>query len=232
MELGGNAPFLMFDDADIDAALDGLIACKFRNAGQTCVSANRIFVQEDVHDRFAEALAERVKAMRVGRGELAGSEIGPLINRQALDKVESLIADARGNGAAMLAGGACHEAGELFYQPTVLTGVRPGMDIASSEIFGPVAALMPFASEEEAIALANDTPFGLAAYLFTRDLGRAWRVGEALEYGMVGVNQGILSSAAAPFGGVKQSGMGREGSRHGLDDYLELKYLNMGGIAR
>lgn len=232
LELGGNAPFLVFDDADIDAALDGLVACKFRNAGQTCVSANRIFVQEAIHDRFAHALADRVKAMRVARGDAAGAEIGPLINRQALEKVESLIADARAHGAEVLAGGSCHETGGLLYEPTVLTGITPGMAIACNEIFGPVAALMPFRTEQEAIALANDTPFGLAAYLYTRDIGRAWRVGEALEYGMVGVNQGILSSAAAPFGGIKQSGMGREGSRHGLDDYLELKYLNMGGIAR
>lgn len=231
MELGGNAPFLIFDDADIDRALDGLVACKFRNAGQTCVSANRILVHRSIHDRFARALADRVAAMRVGPGQDAQSEIGPLINPQALFKVESLIADARDSGATVLTGGNGHAAGALFYEPTVLTGVHAGMAIAGNEIFGPVAAIMPFSTEEEAVAIANDTPFGLAAYVFTRDLGRAWRVGEALQYGMVGINQGILSSAAAPFGGIKQSGMGREGSRHGLDDYLELKYLNMGGIS-
>lgn len=231
MELGGNAPFIVFDDADLNAAIEGIIASKFRNAGQTCVCANRIFVQSGMVETFTERLRERAEALRVADGETPGSEIGPLINEAALTKVERLVADARQAGATVLAGGNTHAAGELFYAPTILTGVTPDMAIAREEIFGPIAPIIAFDDEADAIALANDTEFGLAAYLFTRDLGRAWRVGEALEYGMVGINEGIISSAAAPFGGIKQSGFGREGSRYGLDDYLELKYMLMGGLA-
>jgi succinate-semialdehyde dehydrogenase/glutarate-semialdehyde dehydrogenase len=231
MELGGNAPFIVFDDADLDAAIEGAMASKFRNAGQTCVCANRMFVQAGIMPEFARRLAGRVAALKVGDGEMAGCEVGPLINEAGLAKTERLVAAARAAGAKVLTGGAKHAAGELFYQPTVIENVTPDMAVAQEEIFGPVAPLIRFETEAEAIAMANDTIYGLAAYLFTTDLGRAWRVGEALEYGMVGINEGILSSAAAPFGGVKQSGFGREGSRHGLDDYLETKYMLMGGLS-
>ena len=230
MELGGNAPFIVFDDADLDAAADGLMASKFRNAGQTCVCANRVFVHTKVMDAFAAKMLDRVARLKVSRGEEDGAEIGPLINEDAIAKVERLVSAAQSGGAQLVTGGQRHEAGALFYQPTIMSGVATSMDIAREEIFGPVAALIAFDNEEDVVAMANDTPYGLAAYAYTRDLGRAWRVSEALEYGMVGINEGVISSAAAPFGGVKQSGMGREGSRYGIDDYLELKYIMMGGL--
>ncbi len=203
---------------------------KFRNAGQTCVCANRIFVQASVMETFADLVRERVSKLKVAAGNVDGADIGPLINANAVRKVERLVETACRDGAKLLAGGKRHGAGELFYMPTILADVRPEMDIAKEEIFGPIVALIAFNSESEVISQANDTPFGLAAYVYTRDLGRAWRLGERLEYGMVGINDGALSNAAAPFGGVKQSGMGREGSRYGLDDYLEIKYLLMGGL--
>ncbi len=231
MELGGNAPFIVFDDADLDAALEGMMASKYRNAGQTCVCANRIFVQRGVMDEVAARLVARAKDLKVAKGDVAGSQIGPLINTKAMEKVERLVAAATDAGAEVLTGGARHNAGPLFYTPTVIANVSADMAIAREEIFGPVAALIPFDTEAEAIALANDTAFGLASYFYTRDLGRAWRVGEALDYGMVGINEGIVSSAAAPFGGVKQSGYGREGSHYGLDDYLDIKYMLMGGLS-
>ena len=231
MELGGNAPFIVFADVDLDAALDGLMASKYRNAGQTCVCANRVFVERSIARDFAERLAKRVAALKVAPGDEAGAEIGPLISPAALEKTERLVADAVGKGGRVVTGGSRHAAGELFYQPTVIDGVTTDMAMMREEIFGPVAPLIAFDGEAEAVAMANDTEYGLAAYLYTRDLGRAWRVGDALEYGMVGINEGILSSAAAPFGGVKQSGFGREGSRHGLEDYLDIKYMLMGGLS-
>ena len=232
LELGGNAPFIVFDDADLDAAADGLMASKFRNAGQTCVCANRILVQGGVYDAFLAKVRAKVSALVVGDGAAPGTTVGPLINAAAVDKVEALVADALAGGATALMGGQRSDAGPGFYQPTVLTGVHGDMAIATSEIFGPVVPVIRFADEDEAVRLANDTPYGLAAYFYARDLGRVWRVMEALEYGMVGVNDGILSTEVAPFGGIKQSGLGREGSRHGLDEYLELKYCLMGGIGR
>lgn len=231
MELGGNAPFIIFDDADLDAAIEGLLASKYRNAGQTCVCANRIFVQRPVHGEVVKRLVDRVSQMKVGPGTIAENDIGPLINTAAIEKVNSLVASALDQGAELLIGAASNQAGALFYTPTVLDNVTNDMAIARSEIFGPVATIIAFDTEEEVVQQANDTDYGLAAYLYSRDLGRVWRVGEALEYGMVGLNQGILSSASAPFGGIKQSGNGREGSRYGLEDYLEIKYLCLGGIA-
>lgn len=230
LELGGNAPFIVFDDADLDAAIDGLMASKFRNAGQTCVCANRILVQDGVHDAFVEKLKHRVATLVVGDGAAPGTTIGPLINRAAVGKVDGLVTAARKAGAKVAMGGKAAGAG--FYQPTVLTGVTPDMAVASAEIFGPVVPVIRFADEADAICIANDTPYGLAAYFYARDMGRIWRVMEALEYGMVGVNDGIISTEVAPFGGIKHSGLGREGSRHGLDEYLELKYCLMGGIDR
>jgi succinate-semialdehyde dehydrogenase/glutarate-semialdehyde dehydrogenase len=232
LELGGNAPFIVFDDADLDAAADGLMASKFRNAGQTCVCANRVLLQDGVHDAFVEKVRARVAALVVGDGAAPGTTIGPLINAVAVDKVESLVRDALTGGATALMGGNRSDVGAGFFEPTVLAGVNADMAIATSEIFGPVVPLIRFADEDEAVRLANDTPYGLAAYFYARDLGRVWRVMEALEYGMVGVNDGILSTEVAPFGGIKQSGLGREGSRHGLDEYLEIKYCLMGGIGR
>ncbi len=231
MELGGNAPFIVFDDADLDAALDGLMASKFRNAGQTCVCANRVYVQDGVIGEFAERLAKRVATLNVGPGDRSGTEIGPLISEAAFAKVERMVSDALARGGRVLTGGAKHPAGELFYQPTVIDGVTADMDVMRDEIFGPVAPVAGFATEAEAIQMANETEYGLAAYVYTRDLGRAWRVGDALAHGMVGINEGVLSSPAAPFGGVKQSGFGREGSRYGLDDYLDVKYMLMGGLS-
>jgi len=230
MELGGNAPFIVFDDADVDAAVDGAMIAKFRNNGQTCVCANRIYVQDAVHDAFAKKLAERVGAMRVGPGHEDGVDVGPLIDTHALEKVEAHVADALANGATLETGGERHALGRSFYRPTVLTGATDAMTIASEETFGPVAALFRFDTVEEVIQRANDTIFGLAAYFYAGDLNRVWRVAEALEYGMVGVNTGLISTEVAPFGGVKQSGQGREGSRHGIDDYLEMKYVCLGGI--
>ena len=230
MELGGNAPFIVFDDADLDAAVQGAIACKFRNAGQTCVCANRILVQSGIHDAFAERLAAAVRAFKVGDGMTPGTDIGPLIDPGAAATVLGMVANAVALGAELVTGGNRAANGECFVEPTVLTGVQRDMRVFREEIFGPVAPLVKFATEEEAIELANDTEFGLAAYFYSRDIGRAWRVAEGLDYGIVGINEGIISNEAAPFGGVKQSGIGREGSKYGMDEYLEIKYLCMGGI--
>jgi succinate-semialdehyde dehydrogenase/glutarate-semialdehyde dehydrogenase len=230
MELGGNAPFLVFDDADLDKAVQGAMASKYRNAGQTCVCANRIYVQDGVYDKFAEKLAAEVKKLKVGDGTEAGVTTGPLINKAAIEKVEEHIADATAKGAKIVLGGKRHKLGGSFFEPTVLTGVTTDMKVAREETFGPVAPLFRFKTEEEAIKLANDTEFGLAAYFYSRDIGRVWRVGEALEYGIVGINEGIISSEVVPFGGVKESGLGREGSQHGVEEFLELKYMLMGGI--
>ena len=223
LELGGNAPFIVFDDADLDQAVEGAMASKYRNAGQTCVCANRILVQSGVYNAFAEKLAERVRALSVGNGTEAGTDIGPMIEEKAIVKVEEHIQDALSKGAALLHGG--DRLGGLFFQPAILTGVTPEMKVAQEETFGPMAPLFAFDTEEQAITMANDTIFGLAAYFYTRDYARIARVSEALEYGMVGHNTGIISNEVAPFGGVKQSGLGREGSRYGIDEYLELKYL-------
>jgi len=231
LELGGNAPFIVFDDADLDAAVEGAMASKFRNAGQTCVCANRFLVQESVAEEFTEKLTARIAALKVAPGLDQGAEIGPLINQAGHTKVSALVDNAVAAGAVVRVGGRSSDRGGNFYEPTVLTGVTHNMDIANSEIFGPVAPLMTFSDEAQAIRMANDTPFGLAAYFYARDLGRVWRVMEALEYGMVGINDGIVSSEVAPFGGIKQSGLGREGSKHGLDEYMELKYALMGGIS-
>ena len=230
MELGGNAPFIVFDDADLDAAVQGTLLCKYRNAGQTCVCANRVLVQAGVYDAFAEQLAAAVSAMNVGDGMAPGTVIGPLIDRGAADAVLGMVDDAVGRGAAVLTGGGRAANGECFVEPTVLAGVSRDMRVFREEIFGPVAPLVKFATEEEAVELANDTEYGLAAYFYSRDIGRVWRVAERLDYGMVGINEGIISNEAAPFGGVKESGIGREGSRYGMDEYLEMKYLCMGGI--
>lgn len=228
LELGGNAPFIVFDDADLEPAVEGALQSKYRNSGQTCVCANRILVQAGIYDAFAERLAARVGELRVGPGTDAGVTQGPLIDTAALTKVESQVADAVGQGARVLAGGARHALGGTFYQPTVLADVTQDMLIAREETFGPVAPLLRFGDEAEAIALANATEYGLAAYFYSRDLARVWRVAEALEYGMVGVNAGVISTAVAPFGGVKQSGFGREGSRYGIEEYLDIKYLCLG----
>jgi succinate-semialdehyde dehydrogenase/glutarate-semialdehyde dehydrogenase len=228
MELGGNAPFLVFDDADLDAAVEGLIASKYRNSGQTCICANRVFVQDAVYDEFAKKLAEAVAALKVGPGIDEDTAIGPLVNAEALEKVESLVEDARNSGAAVLTGGRRHELGRTFYEVTVLTNVTTQMQIASEEIFGPVAPLFRFGSEADAIELANDTPYGLAAYFFAGDLARIFRVSEGLDYGMIGVNTGSISTEVAPFGGYKESGLGREGGKHGIDEYLETKYVAIG----
>ena len=228
LELGGNAPFIVFDDADLGAAVEGALQSKYRNSGQTCVCANRILVQSGIYDAFAERLAVRVGELRVGPGTEAGVTQGPLIDTAALAKVESQVADALRQGARVLAGGGRHPLGGTFYQPTVLADVTPAMSIAREEKFGPVAPLLRFGDEAEAIALANATEYGLAAYFYSRDLARVWRVAEALEYGMVGVNAGVISTAVAPFGGVKQSGFGREGSRYGIEEYLDIKYLCLG----
>lgn len=231
MELGGNAPFIVFDDADLDEAVIGAMASKYRNAGQTCVCANRILVQESVFDAFTEKLVAAVNALKVGNGADEGITIGPLINDEAFTKVSAMVNQATDNGATVLVGGKGTDVeGENFYHPTVLVDVDDTMDVYNEEIFGPVAPLFKFKTEEEAIRIANDTPFGLSSYFYSRDIGRIWRVSESLDYGIVGVNEGIISTEVAPFGGVKESGTGREGSKYGIDDYLELKYLNMGGI--
>ena len=230
MELGGNAPFIVFDDADLDAAVEGAMTSKFRNTGQTCVCANRILVQDTVYDAFAAKLSEAVKELKVGFGLEEGVSQGPLIDLAGLEKVEEHVADATAKGARVAVGGARHERGGSFYQPTVLTGVTTDMKITREETFGPVAPLFRFSTEAEAIEMANDTQFGLAAYFYARDMGRVWRVAEALETGIVGINTGIISNEVAPFGGVKESGVGREGSKYGLDDFLEIKYLCMGGV--
>ena len=224
-ELGGNAPFIVFDDADLNAAVDGALIAKYRNAGQTCVCANRFLIQSGIYDAFAERFAARVRDMKVGPGTEDGVLQGPLIDAAALAKVESHVADAVALGARLLCGGSRHDQGGNFFQPTVLADMTPAMRVAREETFGPVAPLFRFETEAEAVAMANDTEFGLAAYFYTRSLARSWRVGEALEYGMVGVNTGLISNEVAPFGGIKQSGIGREGSKYGIDDYLEIKYL-------
>jgi succinate-semialdehyde dehydrogenase/glutarate-semialdehyde dehydrogenase len=230
LELGGNAPFIVFDDADLDAAVEGALASKYRNAGQTCVCANRIYVQDGVYDAFAAKLAEKVKGFKVGVGTEPGVVIGPLIDEQGMKKVETHVADALGKGAKVLLGGKKHERGGRFFQPTVLTHVTPQMLVSHEETFGPVAPLIRFGTEEEVIALANDSEFGLSGYFYSRDVGRIFRVAEAMEAGIVGANVGIISTEIAPFGGVKQSGLGREGSKYGLDEYLEVKYILLGGI--
>jgi succinate-semialdehyde dehydrogenase/glutarate-semialdehyde dehydrogenase len=230
MELGGNAPFIVFDDADLDKAVAGAMASKFRNAGQTCVCANRILVQDTVYDAFAEKLAAAARGLKVGPGTEAGVTVGPLINADAVKKVSEHVADAVKKGALVVMGGKPHVLGGTFFEPTILTGVTPQMRVASEETFGPVAPLFKFSTEAEAIRMANDTPFGLAAYFFSRDIGRCWRVAEALEYGIVGVNEGITSTEIAPFGGFKESGIGREGSHHGIDEFVEIKYTLMGGL--
>ena len=230
LELGGNAPFIVFDDADVDAAVDGAIQAKFRNAGQTCVSANRLYVQAGVHDEFAAKFAERVKTLTVGDGFATDVTIGPLIDDRALGKIEGHIADAVAKGGAVRCGGKRIGNGGTFFEPTVLTGVTGAMRIAQEETFGPLAPIIRFDDAEQVVREANDTIYGLAAYFYASNLRRVWRVAEALEYGMVGINTGRMSSEAAPFGGMKQSGIGREGSRHGLEDYLEMKYICMGGI--
>ena len=230
LELGGNAPFIVFDDADLDAAAEGALASKYRNAGQTCVCANRIYVQDKVYDAFAAKLAEKVKAFKVGVGTESGVTIGPLIDEQGLAKVEDHVADAVGKGAKVILGGKRHALGGRFFEPTLLTEVTPEMKVSREETFGPVAPLYRFKTDEDAVRLANDSEFGLAAYFYARDVGRIFRVAEAIESGMVGINVGILANEVAPFGGVKQSGLGREGSKYGIDDFLEIKYLCLGGM--
>jgi len=230
LELGGNAPFIVFDDADLDAAVAGAMASKYRNAGQTCVCANRILVQDGVHDEFMRRFCDAVDALKVGSGVDDGVTIGPLIDEAAVAKVEELVNDAVEKGATVVMGGKRHTLGGSFYEPTILTNASAEMACAKEEIFGPVAPVFRFETEAEAIQMANDTEFGLAAYFYARDLGRVWRVSEGLEYGIVGINEGIISTEVAPFGGVKESGIGREGSKYGIEDYLEIKYLCMGGI--
>lgn len=225
LELGGNAPFIVFEDADIEAAVEGALIAKYRNAGQTCVCVNRFYVHDAVYAQFTKRFVERVREMAVGHGLEQGTQIGPLITEKAVAKVQSLVDDATAKGAELVLGGKPHERGGNFFEPTVLSGIRPGMDLLQDEIFGPVAALVPFSSDAEVIALANDTIYGLAAYFYSRDLARVFKVAERLEYGMVGINTGLISNEVAPFGGVKQSGLGREGSKYGIEDYLEIKYL-------
>jgi succinate-semialdehyde dehydrogenase/glutarate-semialdehyde dehydrogenase len=230
MELGGNAPFIVFDDADLDAAIEGAMASKYRNSGQTCVCANRIYVHEKVYDAFSKKLVAAVSGLKVGNGMDEGVNQGPLIDNAAVEKIKEHIADALEKGGKVLTGGKPHALGHSFFEPTIVAGATTDMKVAREETFGPLAPLFSFSSDEEVIRMANDTEFGLAAYFYSRDIGRVWRVAEALEYGMVGINTGIVSNEAAPFGGVKQSGLGREGSHYGLDDYLVVKYLCMGGI--
>ena len=230
LELGGNAPFIVFNDADLDAAVEGALISKFRNTGQTCVCTNRFLVQDGVYDRFAEKLAAAVGAMTVGDGLQGATQQGPLIDRAAVEKVEEHIADALAKGARVVTGGRRHALGGTFFEPTVLADVVPGMLVAREETFGPVAPLFRFETEEEAIRMANDTEFGLAAYFYTQDVSRVWRVAEGIEYGIVGINTGLISTTVAPFGGVKESGIGREGSKYGIDDFLVMKYLCIGGV--
>jgi succinate-semialdehyde dehydrogenase/glutarate-semialdehyde dehydrogenase len=230
LELGGNAPFIVFDDADLDAAVEGALASKYRNAGQTCVCANRIYVQDGVYEAFAAKLTEKVKGFKVGAGTEPGVVIGPLIDEQGLKKVETHVADAVDHGAKIILGGKRHERGGLFFQPTVLTNVTREMLVSHEETFGPVAPLIRFKTEQDAIDLANDSEFGLAGYFYSRDVGRIFRVAEAMEVGIVGANAGIISTEVAPFGGVKQSGLGREGSKYGTEEFLEIKYILLGGI--
>jgi succinate-semialdehyde dehydrogenase/glutarate-semialdehyde dehydrogenase len=232
MELGGNAPFIVFDDANLDEAVKGAMASKFRNAGQTCVCANRIFVQDAVYDEFSQRFTDAVRELRVGDGTADGVTIGPLIDERAAADVDGIVQDALGKGAKATLGGVASDLGRSFYQPTILVDVDASMRCFREEIFGPVAPLFRFDGEEEAIRLANDTEFGLASYFYARDIGRIWRVSEGLDYGIVGINEGIISTEVAPFGGVKESGIGREGSKYGIDDYVEIKYLCLGGIDR
>jgi succinate-semialdehyde dehydrogenase/glutarate-semialdehyde dehydrogenase len=232
LELGGNAPFIVFDDADVDAAVAGAMASKYRNAGQTCVCANRLLVQDGIYEAFAAKLATAVAGLRVGDGMEQGVTQGPLINEAAVCKVERHISDAVARGARILCGGKRHAKGGTFFEPTILADVTPAMAVSREETFGPVAPLFRFQTEQQAIDMANDTPSGLAAYFYSRDIGRIWRVAEALEYGMVGINEGIISTEVAPFGGIKESGLGREGSRYGIDEFVEMKYLCMGGLGR
>jgi succinate-semialdehyde dehydrogenase / glutarate-semialdehyde dehydrogenase len=231
-ELGGNAPFIVFDDADLDAAVVGAIASKYRNTGQTCVCANRLLVQDGVYEAFSAKLAEAVRKLKVSNGLEEGAQQGPLIDMKAVQKVEEHIADAVAKGARVVVGGHRHALGGSFFEPTVLADVTADMKLSKEETFGPVAPLFRFATEEEAIQMANDTEFGLAAYFYSRDIGRIWRVAEGIEYGMVGINEGIISTELAPFGGMKESGIGREGSKYGIEEYLEVKYLCMGGLSR
>jgi succinate-semialdehyde dehydrogenase/glutarate-semialdehyde dehydrogenase len=230
LELGGNAPFLVFDDADLDHVMQALTLGKFRNSGQTCISANRILVQRGVYDEVAARLVELASGLKVAPGLEDGAQVGPLIDRDGFEKVERHVSDAVARGGEVLVGGAAHPLGATFFQPTVIAGVTAEADMSCEETFGPVAGLIPFDDEEEAVRIANDTPFGLAAYFFTRDLGRVWRVGEALEAGIVAVNTGFISTEVAPFGGVKESGIGREGSKYGIEEWLELKYFTMAGL--
>ena len=230
LELGGNAPFIVFDDADLDAAIEGALIAKYRNAGQTCVCVNRFLVQAGIYDKFVAALNEKVQAFAIGNGLEQGNEIGPLINENAVKKVEAHVADALAKNARLVAGGKRHSAGELFYEPTIIADVTTEMDVATQETFGPLAAIFKFETEQQAIEMANATEFGLAAYCYTKDLGRSWRMSEQLEYGMVGINKGLISNEVAPFGGIKSSGLGREGSKYGIEDYLEIKYTLFGGI--
>jgi succinate-semialdehyde dehydrogenase/glutarate-semialdehyde dehydrogenase len=230
LELGGHAPFIVFDDADLDAAVEGALQSKYRNAGQTCICSNRFYVQGGIHDAFVEQFAQATRQLKVGSGFARDTKVGPLIDDQALFKVENHVADALSKGAHLQAGGKRHALAGRFFEPTVLSGVTPEMKVMREETFGPVAPVARFRTEDEAIAVANDIEYGLAAYFYTRDIGRLWRVAEKLEYGMVGINTGLISTEAAPFGGVKQSGLGREGSKYGIEEYLELKYLCVGGI--
>jgi succinate-semialdehyde dehydrogenase/glutarate-semialdehyde dehydrogenase len=230
MELGGNAPFIVFDDADVDAAVQGAIISKYRNAGQTCVCANRVYVQDGVYDEFVEKFIIASQNLLVGRGEEEGVNVGPMISASAVDKVEELLCDALDKGASVAAGGQRHELGGLFYQPTVVRDVTQDMAFATEEIFGPVAPIFRFSTEEEVVEMANATEYGLASYFYARDLGRVFRVAEELEYGMVCINDGILSTEVAPFGGVKESGIGREGSKYGIDEFIEIKYITLAGI--
>jgi succinate-semialdehyde dehydrogenase/glutarate-semialdehyde dehydrogenase len=232
MELGGNAPFIVFDDADVDEAVKGAMLSKYRNTGQTCVCANRFLVQDKVYDAFASKLAETTKKLRVGNGLKGETDQGPLIDMAAVAKVEEHIKDALAKGAKVLSGGKRHQLGGSYFEPTVLANVNTQMKVAREETFGPLAPLFRFRTDEEAIQIANDTEFGLAAYFYSRDIGRIWRVAEALEYGIVGINVGIISNEVSPFGGMKESGIGREGSKYGLDEYLETKYMCMGGVDR
>jgi succinate-semialdehyde dehydrogenase/glutarate-semialdehyde dehydrogenase len=230
LELGGNAPFIVFDDADLDEAVKGAIASKYRNTGQTCVCANRLLVQNGVYDAFTAKLADAVKALKVADGMTEGAQQGPLIDMSAIEKVEDHIRDALSKGARVVIGGERHSLGGTFFQPTVLADVTTEMKVTRDETFGPVAPLFRFDTEEQAIKMANDTEYGLAAYFYSRDIGRVWRVAEALEYGIVGINEGIISTEVAPFGGMKESGIGREGSKYGIEEYMEIKYLCMGGV--
>ncbi|MDC5520906.1 NAD-dependent succinate-semialdehyde dehydrogenase [Acinetobacter baumannii] len=230
LELGGNAPFIVFDDADLDAAIEGALIAKFRNAGQTCVCVNRFLVQGGIYEKFIAALSQKIQNFNIGNGLEAGHDIGPLINANAVKKVETHIQDALDKNGRLVVGGKKHKAGELFFEPTLIADVTADMDVATQETFGPLAAVFKFETEQQAVEMANATEFGLAAYCYTKDLGRAWRMSEQLEYGMVGINKGLISNEVAPFGGIKQSGLGREGSKYGIEDYLEIKYTLFGGL--